>query len=178
MSLRLENLEEVRELMVEEIDRDIATGKLYLSSRLSARGLDAYQKLLREAAGSGSEVGLAAQISAAGRLNTTEIKRTPSGGQTSAAVPVTAAETLAEGEFNRFYLRGLCRLAIERGIAQVEVYRAKHVQNARSASRAKIGTHVNAETLLEDLRRNVGLDTALGLPGGPNSGLSARLPRN
>lgn len=40
-------------------------------------------------------------------------------------VPVTAPETLSEGEFNRFYARGLCRVAISLGIAAVQVYRAK-----------------------------------------------------
>jgi hypothetical protein len=30
--------------------------------------------------------------------------------------------------------------------------------------------------LLDDLRTNVGVDTALGLPAGPNSGLSAMIP--
>src|SRR6266851_5569734 len=32
------------------------------------------------------------------------------------------------------------------------------------------------KALLTDLRSNPGVDTALGLPPGPNSGLSARLP--
>jgi hypothetical protein len=44
-------------------------------------------------------------------------------------VPVTAADTLAEGEFNRFYLRGLCRRASAANMAEIEVYRAKEVAN-------------------------------------------------
>ena len=93
-----------------------------------------------------------------------------------AEVPYTAPETLAEGEFNRFYARGLCRRAIEEGTSQLIVYRAKQVMNARSASQAKIGTKISAKELLQDLRTHPGVDTALGLPQGPNSGLSVKLP--
>ena len=87
-----------------------------------------------------------------------------------------AHEMLAEGEFNRFYIRALCLRAIEDGMAQVIVYRAKAVQNARSESERKIGQGVPVEALLRDLRTHPGVDTALGLPPGPNSGLSVRLP--
>jgi hypothetical protein len=38
-----------------------------------------------------------------------------------------------------------------------------------------IGRRLNAQALLGDLRKHVGVDTALGLPPGPNSGLSGRL---
>jgi hypothetical protein len=50
------------------------------------------------------------------------------------------------------------------------------VANARSASEAKIGTQVDARALLADLRSHQGLEPALGLPPGPNSGLSVELP--
>jgi hypothetical protein len=41
---------------------------------------------------------------------------------------------LAEGEFNRFYIRALCVRAIEDGLPEVIVYRAKEVQSARPES--------------------------------------------
>jgi hypothetical protein len=87
-----------------------------------------------------------------------------------------AHEMLAEGEFNRFYIRALCLRAIEDGIPDVVVYRAKPVENPRSESQQKIDEHVSPEALLRDLRIHPGVDTALGLPPGPNSGLSVRLP--
>ncbi len=93
------------------------------------------------------------------------------------SVPITAAETLAEGEFNRFYIRGVCRAVLANEQHEVEVYRAKAVAQPRPESQAKIGTRVNAATLLDDLRHNVGVDTALGVPAGPNSGLSVRRPQ-
>jgi hypothetical protein len=91
-------------------------------------------------------------------------------------VPATAPETLAEGEFNRFYIRGLCVRALAEGITELVIYRAKQVENPRSESTAKIGLKISAQALLTDLRANPGVDTALGLPPGPNSGLSVKLP--
>jgi hypothetical protein len=89
---------------------------------------------------------------------------------------VNAHEMLAEGEFNRFYIRAVCLRAIKEGTSEVIVYRAKIVEHARAESEQKIGQRIAAETLLRDLRAHPGIDTALGLPPGPNSGLSAQLP--
>jgi hypothetical protein len=83
---------------------------------------------------------------------------------------------LAEGEFNRFYVRGLCLRAIDEGIDRLVIYRAKAVEEPRPDSNRRIGRSVNPRTLLDDLRRNAGVDTALGIPPGPNSGLSVKLP--
>lgn len=83
---------------------------------------------------------------------------------------------LAEGELNCFYIRGVCRRAIEEGMA-VEVYRARRVAQPRPQSEALIGKRPNPDALLGDLRRNVGRGTYHHVPGGPNSGLSVRLVR-
>jgi hypothetical protein len=87
-----------------------------------------------------------------------------------------AHEMLGEGEFNRFYIRGLCLRAIEDGIPDVEVYRAKPVDSPRPESQALIGQRIKAEALLQDLRARTNVEPALGCPPGPNSGLSVRLP--
>jgi hypothetical protein len=162
--------------MLAEIELDIASGHLYISPRLSASGARDYPDLLREAARNGTDTSLAAELRAIGRMNTTEQRRKPKGGFTTAQVPVDAPETLAEGEFNRFYARGLCRRAIVEGIETMVVYRAKPVDNPRPECQALIGTHLSPQQLLHDLREHVGTDTALGVPAGPNSGLSVRLP--
>lgn len=60
-------------------------------------------------------------------------------------------------------------------MAEIEVYRAKEVATPRSESIALIGRRLSVSALLGDLRVSVGVDTALGLPPGPNSGLSGRL---
>jgi hypothetical protein len=174
--LELLNLDEqTRQFMLEEIERDIAIDKLYLSPRLSDRGLADYPNLIREAARGYDDNWLAENLRGNGRLNAKEQRRTKNG-VSMVSVPVTAPETLSEGEFNRFYARGLCRVAISLGVTALQVYRAKAVMVARSASEAIIGSNIDPQALLEDLRVHQGVDTALGLPPGPNSGLSVKLP--
>jgi hypothetical protein len=176
MGLSLVNLDDItRRFMLEEIEMDAASGNLYLSPRLSSQGQAVYTALLKEAVEANNDSWLADRIRAGSLLNLTEQRRKPKGGYTTVNVPVTAADTLAEGEFNRFYARGLCRRAIEEGRASVEVYRTKAVSLPRPDSQAKIGTRINVEALLRDLRTHPGVDTALGLPNGPNSGLSVKL---
>jgi hypothetical protein len=176
MAMNLQSLdEETRKYMAQEIELDMQQDRLYRSPRLSSQGANEYPELLRIASGSGNDSSFAEALGMPGRLNATETRNTKTG-VISAKVPVTAPQTLAEGEFNRFYSRGLCLRAIAAGIPSVQVYRAKQVENARSASEALIGQMLEAESLLEDLRNNIGTDTAFGLPPGPNSGLSIRLP--
>ena len=176
MALNLLNLDaKTREHMLHEIERDLQQSCLYKSPRLSPQGESEYPQLLRDAAASGDDGSLAAELSIPGRLNVTEPRKTKSG-VTFVKVPVTAPQTMAEGEFNRFYARGLCLRAMAEGIPDLVIYRAKEVENPRSVSLSLIGQTVAAEKLLQDLRNSIGTDTALGLPPGPNSGLSVRLP--
>ena len=175
--LSLLNLDErTRHGMLAEIERDILAGTLYYGKRLSLRGRADYPDLLREAAGSHDDVWLSSQLAQHGRLETMETS-TRKGKTFQKRVPFDANETLAEGEFNRFYSRGLCIRAMEDGVDNlVVVYRAKQVAAPRTESEMMIGKSVAARTLLYDLRDHPGVDTALGIPAGPNSGLSVRLP--
>jgi predicted alpha/beta-fold hydrolase len=95
----------------------------------------------------------------------------PSGGLRAATdvVPHTANSTLAEGEFNRFYIRAMCRRAEAEGRSTVLVYRAAERDKERSASVALIGQHVDAAELLAKLRELP--DFKSGFPE-PNTGLS------
>jgi hypothetical protein len=174
--LHLNDLDDdTRQLMLEELLDDLTNERQYLSSRLNDRGRAEYSALLREAISSGDDASLARALEHGQCMAPFENRRRPSGGYASVRVPVTAAATLAEGEFNRFYIRALCRRALEVGVAQVEVYRAKAVSQARPQSEALLGKPIDAAVLLDDLRRNIGVDTALGVPAGPGSGLSVRL---
>jgi hypothetical protein len=84
---------------------------------------------------------------------------------------------LAESEFNRYYIRALARRAIEDGIPELVVYRAKPVTTPRPESEARIETSLVPQELLEDLRSHTGDERpSLGVPSGPNSGLSVRIP--
>jgi len=160
-----------RDFMLEEIEHDIAHDTLYFSKRLTSAGERDYARNLQEAARAGDVGTFTDALRRPGQIETMEMRSTG-----PAKVPHTAAETLAEGEFNRFYIRALCRRAIEDGIEEVIVFRAKEVSNPRPASEAMLGAAKDPHRLLKDLRANPGTDTALGLPPGPNSGLSVHLP--
>lgn len=177
MALKLGNLDKyTRKFMLDELEYDLINNNLYISPRLSERGQKDYVELLREAVKNGNDSLFADSLRSQGRINLYEQRLTRSGSYTKAKVPITAAETLAEGEFNRFYARGLCRRAIEDGISELVIYRAKQVREPRPESQAMIGKNINAKALLNDLRTHPGVEPALGLPPGPNSGLSIKLP--
>lgn len=161
--------------MRSEVESDIAGQTLYFGRYLSPDGCDAFPGLLLEAADSHDDDWLAHALGQPGFHLTEYEKRKPSGGFTMASVPYTAANTLAEGEFNRFYVRGLCMRAIEDGSADMRVLRVKNVEKPRAISEQLCGSLLDSAALLADLRAHKGLDTALGLPPGPNSGLSVEL---
>jgi hypothetical protein len=117
MALALVNLDgDTRKLMLDEIDADRAARNLYISSRLSSVGQQDYPSLLKDAAMTFDDSWLAAELRKNARINATEERRKPKGGFTTVRVPDTAADTSAEGEFNRFFLRGLCLRALAEGI--------------------------------------------------------------
>jgi len=177
MGLKYENLdEETRGYMVEEILADTASDRIYRSPYLTQQAQGQWPDMLIEAAGSGNDDSLAAAIRTNGCLNATTT-RNLKGKTIRAAVPHTAPETLAEGEFNRYYARGLSLKALANGIERLEVYRAKSVANPRPESEQKIGLLVDPQVLLADLRASIGFETALGIPPGPNSGISVRIPK-
>lgn len=178
MGLAYENLDgATRRFMAEEIAMDVANGTIYISNYLNAQGCESWPRLIREAAQTVTDDSLAAAIVNDRCLKTHVEKRTPSGGMTTAKVPYTAHETMGEGEFNRYFARGLCRRAIDEGVPALEVYRAKAVMQPRAASEAKLGMLVDPNSILADLRATQGVEPALGLPPGPNSGLTLRIPR-
>lgn len=175
MSLILRNLDEkTKRFMLEEVNMDIGTNSLYISDRLNPSGRIQYPDLLTESINNGNDSTLADKLRR-GCFNPTYQRRKPKGGFSSVTMPINAPDTLAEGEFNRFYVRALCRIVIDENAGQLKVYRAKHADNPRADSEMKIGQIVNANSLLSDLRRNIGIDTHLGIPAGPNSGLSVEL---
>lgn len=177
MSLYYVNLDDrTRQLMLEEVDYDIAHNQLHISPFLSGQGVQDYPNLLRKAIQSGNDETLADQLRAHRRITRTLPRRKPKGGYSIAAAPANAAEVLAESEFNRFYIRALARRAIEEGIPDLVVYRAKPVQNPRPESEALIEATLPPQDLLEDLRAHPDEPPTLGVPSGPNSGLSVRLP--
>jgi hypothetical protein len=165
--MNLEDLEGVREFMAEEVNLDIAKDTLYMSKRLKPGYEGIYTALLQDAVIDGDTNTLGQCILDKNCLKSMERGR---------KVPWNAHITLSEGEFNKFYCRGVCRKAIEKG-HELEVYRAKQVDRPRSSSLVLIGVIMDSEQLLTDLRKNSGIDAALGIPAGPNSGLSVRIKK-
>lgn len=178
MALKYANLDpDTRRYMLEELDRDLAVRTLYISPRLTDEGAEAYPELLHQAIENHDDAWLAEELRSHDYLHRVEERWKDGAELIPARVPHTAAETLAESEFNRYYIRGLCARALAEGITEVEVYRGKEVQQPRPASQAKIGKHFPARVLLGDLRRAHGVESVLGVPAGPNSGLTIRLPQ-
>lgn len=174
MDLHHLNDSKVRGYLVAEIESDRDAGTLYPSKNLNPEGLKKWPALLVKAALDGDTQTLADALRTNGCM--LDYTTRQQGGKTiDVKVRHDAPEMLAEGEFNRYYARAVCRRALDDDpSASVEVYRAKAVEVPRSSSEALLGSHVSASVLLDDLRQG-SLDAALKVPNGPNSGLSVRL---
>src|SRR5690349_17329334 len=125
MTFYFENLDaETRKWMLAELDEDLAQNRLHISPYLSGQGVHDYPKLLREALERGNEDSLAEALRQQRRIERSADRKKPSGGYAIVTVPENAAQVLAESEFNRYYIRGVARRAVEAGIPEVVVYRA------------------------------------------------------
>ena len=168
MSFYFRNLnDEVRNLMKEEVLVDEEKGTLFISPLLNNVGKLIYSRLFIKNIMQGNDVSFERDV--AKFLKGTIIKN----GKV-VKVPCNAEETLAQGEFNRYYIRALCIIAI-RDNKKIKIYRAKNSYQPRKTSEAKIGQIINPQELLDDLRNHRGLYTLLGVPAGPNSGISVQL---
>ncbi|MGN7886714.1 hypothetical protein [Dyadobacter sp. 22481] len=174
MKFKFENLtDETRQLMISEIKLDVGNEQLYYSKRFCEQGHNLYADLLLSAVEKGDEQSLALALKQKKCFAETEIRNTKKGPIYS-KVPENANLVFAESEFNRFYMRALALQAAKAG-ETLSVYRARYSENPREESNILIGKIIDPTQLLDDLRKNIGLDTVLGLPPGPNSGLSVKL---
>jgi hypothetical protein len=174
MPLQYENLDPTtRRHALAELDQDLASGAFHLSSRLRPTVAAEYQRLLRDAIRYYDDLWL--EEHASDLLAESETRRTPSGGQVAAKLPQMAARMVAEGDFNRYYMRGVARRAIEEGRQVVEVYRARLSLEPRPESAELEGQRLPAQAVLNWLRGEPSDDPAAAPLGRPNSGLSVRL---
>lgn len=174
MALRFENLDDrTRVLMLDEIAMDAAEGSIYVSNYLAETGAVNWPGYLRVAAESGNDSTLESTLRNNHCFKQQVERKKPKGGYTLVSVPVTAAQTLAESQFNMYYMRALARRAIE-DHQVLTVYRAKAVENPRPESERMIGTKLDPSEVLSVLRETHGVEPSINIPM-PNSGLTARL---
>ena len=168
---------EIRGLMFEEFEADVAAGRHYVSPRLTDAGRVTWPYLMRDAIRGHDPEWLAAELDRAGAFVHAK-PQTHAGKEVRHRTPENAAEVLAETEFNRYYVRAVCRAAIDRDgeDAEVEVYRGRESSAPRPRSEDKVGDRLRAADLLADLRANIPANK-LGVPGGFGSGVTVRLVR-
>ena len=174
MPLQYENLDPVtRRFALEELQRDMDSGDFQASDRLRPEGVGEYKKLLHEAIRYYDDRWL--EERAEDLIVEHEPRRTRSGAVIEARVPSMAVRMLAEGDFNRYYMRGLSLRAIAEDRGVVEVYRARLSLDARPDSAEIEGRRVNPSEVLAWLRGKPSDDPDAAKLGRPNSGLSLRL---
>ena len=124
MPLLYESLDPTtRRFALAELEQDSTVGGFHLSERVRATVAAEYRRLLREAIAYYDDAWL--EERAADLLVDFEVRRTPSGGTTTAKLPDMAARMLAEGDFNRYYMRGVAPRALDEHREVVQVYRAR-----------------------------------------------------
>jgi hypothetical protein len=174
MPLHYENLDPTtRRYALSELEEDLANETFHASERLRPTKITEYQHLLHEAIRYYDDRWL--EERADEMLVDFEMRRTPSGGETTAKLPDMAARMLTEGDFNRYYMRGVCVRSIEDGRQVVEVYRARLSLEPRKESAELEGHRLPAQEVLDYFRGQPATDPAMNALGRPNSGLSVRL---
>ena len=174
MPLQYENLDPTtRRYALADLDQDLGSGAFHLSARVRPTAAAEYQRLLRDAIRYYDDLWL--EEHAADLLVESETRHTSSGAQVTAKVPQMAARMVAEGDFNRYYMRGVCARAIDEGRQVVEVYRARLSLEPRPESAELEGQRLPARAVLDWLRGQPSDDPAVTPLGRPNSGLSVRL---
>lgn len=172
---QFENLDgNTRAAMLEAIEEAERSNNIYYSTRFNEAGNKQWLPLLRQAAQEHNEHWLAYQLEANGLMKDFEGAHKPTGGYTIKHVPHTAAETMAEGQFNRFYILGLCKRARAEGISQLVVYRAKERSDPRPESQSLIGTRLSIEEIESQLKETRASFKSQLVK--PNSGISVKLP--
>jgi hypothetical protein len=169
MALDLKNLDDTtRKFMAQELQADITAGEVYHSKFLTDEGRTQWNNVLLEAVQNHDSTWLAEKL-VSDDLAVSEYKMTDKNGVERRVT--LEPSSLADSEFNRYYIRGVCLRAIDEGVSEVVTYRAKPAANPVSESDLRL----NPRKLLLDLRSNKG-ETVLDVPSNPNSGISVMLP--
>lgn len=165
--------DKVRQYMLAEFEH----GDLYLSPRLNESGKQKWEGLLKDAIQYHTDVWLERELIRRNCFLDTEYLKSSMGRTVKRAInKQQSARILAEREFNRYYLRGLCAVAIEQDRSHLILYQAKASAVPSETLRQKIGTPIEAKALLSIMRaRSVSLELVLSLEGVAHYTLSARM---
>ena len=163
-----------RQFMLEAIEEAQQSDNIYFSKKFNENGIKQWLSLLKLAASEHNEHWLSFKLEENQLFSLFEGAQKPSGGYTIKHIPHTAAETIAEGQFNRFYILGLCKLAKSKNIDNLIIYRAKESRNPRPESESLINSTISVDEIEEQLK-----DTQASFKSKliqPNSGISLKLP--
>jgi hypothetical protein len=150
---------EVRRLMIAELGWSLEHGKLYYSKHFAPPGYKEYPQLLAQSLGVSDPDGLEEALNEPGYFQPD--------------APKKAAQTFAWDEFNKYYMRGLCRLAQIVSGSELWVVRGRHSKNPKPESNRLLGTAKNPAAFLSGLREVPKVN-----PFGANSGLTLALGRS
>jgi hypothetical protein len=175
MALNLENLStDIRNFMDEELQYDIDNQNLSISSRLNKHGKSNYVSMMKKAIKRGSDGTLANDILVNHFLRDVEEIRSGDHAVVS-KIPGNANILIAETEFNKYYVRALCRKAIKDERIKLEIYIAKEVLIEKSSIEKMLRNEVFPYSLIKKLRDNIRVDVALGFPKELNLPVSLRI---
>ncbi len=170
---KFENLDyTTRSSMLQAIQEAENMDNIYYSTRFNQDGNNQWLQLFKQAAQQFDEHWLAYQLESKRLMKDFEGASNLSGGYTTKHVPHTAAETMAEGQFNRFYILGLCKRARTEGITHLEIYRAKARFDPRPESQVLIGTCLSVDEIESQLKETTASFKSQLVR--PNSGLCVK----
>jgi len=125
MAMNFEELDgKTRGYMLSEFEAEQSGGNPYRPKGLSAMGLSAFPKLMREAIQNGNEETLKASLSQTPLWNPTETYVRNGVARERQLNVDQASERLALTEFNTWYVRGLAKRLTDEGISRCQAYRA------------------------------------------------------
>ena len=164
----------VRQYMLAEFDQ----GSRYYSPRLNEAGKRKWDMLLKDALQYHTDIWLERELIRHNCFLNEEILKSSMGRTVKRAVnKAQSARILAEREFNRYYLRGLCMAAAAQDKSHLLLYKARSSAELSEDMKRKIGTLIDCKALLAILRaRSVSLELVLSIEGAAHYTLSARIP--
>ena len=147
---------EIRRLMLAELQWSVEHGKIYYSKHFTAVGHKEYPGLLADALTDGNPDTLKQSLNVPGYF--------------LPGAPRNAAQTFTWDEFNKYYMRAVCRLAQTFQECELVVVRGRHSANPKPESDRLLGATKDPLRFLNGLRGVPKVN-----PFGANSGLTLAL---